>query len=72
MWYEDWYCERDCPRGKWCASRSRGLPCSVYYELRKEQENAKNYVHATNGIQSNNRNDKRLSKNALRTRTKKA
>ena len=72
MLYSEWFCERDCPRGKWCASRSRGMPCSVYYELRKEQENAKDNMYAANGVQQNYRNDKRLSKIALRTRTEKA
>ena len=64
--YSEWFCERDCPRGKWCPSRSRGMPCSVYLKIRKEkQKNAKNNMHAANGIQQNNKHNQRLSKNGL-------
>lgn len=65
--YSEWFCERDCPRGKWCPSRSRGLPCSVYLELRKGKENAKNNMHATNSVQSHYKHNQRLSKNGVRT-----
>ena len=67
--YSEWFCERDCPRGKWCPSRSRGLPCSVYLELRKGKENAKSNEHAANSIQQNNQHHQRLSSNGVRAGT---